>query len=105
MERLQRDRHASPHTIAAYRDTSCLLLAFAQRRLGKAPGALVLGDLDAQFIGLFLQDLEQTRRNSARTRNLRLAAIHSFFRYLALQEPTLSPHPGCSRDPRQEAHA
>lgn len=90
MERLLRDRHASPHTIAAYRDTFRLLLSFAQARLGKAPSALVLGDLDATLIGLFLQDLERTRRNTPRTRNLRLAAIHSFFRYLAVREPTHS---------------
>lgn len=89
-ERLLRDRQASPNTIAAYRDSFRLLLAFAQQRLGKLPSDLVLGDLDAPLIGLFLQDLERTRRNTARTRNVRLAAIHSFFRYLAIQEPTHS---------------
>ena len=89
-ERLLRDRRASPHTIAAYRDTFRLLLTFVQQRLRKNPDALVLGDLDAPLIGLFLQDLERTRGNTARTRNLRLAAIHSFFRYLAVQEPTHS---------------
>jgi integrase/recombinase XerD len=89
-ERLLRDRRASPNTIAAYRDSFRLLLAFAQQRLGKLPSALVLGDLDAPLIGLFLQDLERTRRNTPRTRNVRLAAIHSFFRYLAVEEPTHS---------------
>lgn len=68
----------------------------------------MLGDLDAPFIGLFLQDLERTRRNTARTRNVRLAAIHSFFRYLAVQEPTHSaliqrvlaiPSKRCERKP------
>jgi site-specific recombinase XerD len=107
-QRLLRDRQASSYTIAAYRDSFRLLLAFAQQRLGKPPSALVLGDLDAPFIGLFLQDLERTRRNTARTRNLRLAAIHSFFRYLAVQEPTHSaliqrvlaiPSKRCERKP------
>lgn len=87
-ERLLQDRQASPHTIAAYRDSFRLLLDFAQRRLGKLPSALTLADLDAPLIGAFLQDLERGRRNKARTRNARLAAIHSFFRYLAFQEPT-----------------
>jgi site-specific recombinase XerC len=89
-ERLLRDRQASPHTIAAYPDSFRLLLSFAQHTLGKLPSALTLGDLDAPFICRFLQSLERTRRNSARTRNLRLAAIHSFFRYLATQEPACS---------------
>jgi len=89
-ERLLRDRQASPHTIAAYRDSFRLLLSFAQHTLGKLPSALTLGDLDAPFICRFLQSLERIRRNSARTRNLRLAAIHSFFRYLATREPACS---------------
>lgn len=89
-ERLLRDRQASPHTIAAYRDTFRLLLAFAQQRLGRAPSNLILRDLDAPFIGLFLQHLERIRKNATRTRNARLAAIHSFFRYLAVREPTHS---------------
>ena len=87
-DRLMRERQASPHTIAAYRDTFRLLLAFVQQRLGKAPSALALADLDAPLIGAFLDHLERGRANTARTRNARLAAIHSFFRYAALQEPT-----------------
>jgi site-specific recombinase XerD len=86
-DRLMRERQASPHTIAAYRDTFRLLLAFLQQRLGKAPSALALADLDAPLIGAFLDHLERGRANTARTRNARLAAIHSFFRYAALQEP------------------
>jgi site-specific recombinase XerD len=86
-DRLMRERQASPHTIAAYRDTFRLLLAFLQQRLGKAPSALTLADLDAPLIGAFLDHLERGRANTARTRNARLAAIHSFFRYAALQEP------------------
>ncbi|HJY75906.1 MAG TPA: tyrosine-type recombinase/integrase [Burkholderiales bacterium] len=87
-ERLMRERQASSHTIAAYRDTFRLLLAFVHQRLGKAPCALTLADLDATLIGAFLDHLERSRGNSARTRNARLAAIHSFFGYVALQEPT-----------------
>ena len=86
-DRLLQQRHASPHTIAAYRDSFRLLLNFAAQRLGKAPSDLLIGDLDAPFIGEFLQHLEIDRGNSARTRNTRLAAIHSFFRYVALTEP------------------
>ena len=89
-ERLQQQRNASPNTIAAYRDTFRLLLAFAQERLRKPPSALPLADLDATFVAAFLQHLEKQRRNSVRTRNARLAAIHSFFRYVALQEPAHS---------------
>lgn len=89
-ERLQQQRNASPHTIAAYRDTFRLLLAFAQDRLRKSPSALPLADLDATLVAAFLQHLEKQRRNSVRTRNARLAALHSFFRYVALQEPAHS---------------
>jgi integrase/recombinase XerD len=85
--RLQQQRHVSPHTIAAYRDTFRLLLAYAQEQLGKAPSDLCLQDLDAEFIGHFLQYLEKQRGNSARSRNLRLAAIRSFFRYAAFEAP------------------
>ena len=87
LERLVRERHASPHTVAAYRDTFRLLLNFAQQRLGKPPAALTVADLEARLIGAFLDHLEHGRGNTARTRNARLAAIHSFFRYLAFQEP------------------
>ena len=86
-DRLLRQRHASPHTIAGYRDSFRLLLHFAAQRLGKAPSDLLIEDLDVSFIGAFLQHLETDRGNSARTRNTRLAAIHSFFRYVALTEP------------------
>jgi site-specific recombinase XerC len=72
-DRLMRERHASPHTVAAYRDTFRLLLCFVQRRLKKAPSAVTVVDLDAPSIGAFLDDLERARGNSARTRNARLA--------------------------------
>jgi integrase/recombinase XerD len=86
-DRLLRQRRASPHTVAGYRDTFRLLLRFARQRLGKAPSKLSLKDLDAPFVGDFLDHLEKDRRNGARSRNTRLAAIHSFFHYLSFQEP------------------
>lgn len=89
-DRLLRERQVSPNTIASYRDTFRLLLNFAQVQLKKEPSALELEDLDAPFIAEFLHSLESDRGNSARTRNTRLAAIHSFFRYAALQEPRFS---------------
>lgn len=94
-DRLLRQRQASPHTIAGYRDSFRLLLQFAKKQLGKSPSQLRVEDLDAPFIGLFLDQLESTRKNSARTRNVRLGAIHSFFRYVALEEPAYVLH--CQR--------
>jgi integrase/recombinase XerD len=84
---LLNQRRASPHTIAAYRDTFRLLLGFAQARLGKPPAQLDLADLDAALIGAFLDHLERQRGNSIRSRNAGLAAVHSFFRFAALREP------------------
>ena len=78
IERLRQQRNASAHTIASYRDTFRLLFAFAQRTLRKLPCSLDLPDLDADLISAFLNDIEQHRRNGARTRNLRLTAIRSF---------------------------
>lgn len=89
-QRLAAQRQASPNTIASYRDTFHLLLEFAQERLHKPPSALALADLDAPLIGAFLDDLEQSRGVNVRTRNLRLTAIRSFFRYAAYQEPASS---------------
>jgi site-specific recombinase XerD len=86
-DRLMQQRQASPHTIASYRDTFRLLVRYAQQELKKPPSALVFKDFDTAFIGAFLTQLENKRGNSARTRNTRLAAIHSFFRYVALHEP------------------
>ena len=94
-DRLLHQRQASPHTIAGYRDCFRLLLHFAKERLGKMPSKLLIEDLDAPFIGLFLQHLESVRKNSVRTRNARLGAIHSFFQYVALEEPALALH--CQR--------
>lgn len=86
-ERLQRQKSASPNTVAAYRDTFCLLLRFAENRLGKEPSKLALTDVDAPLVAAFLDSLEKERENTARTRNARLAAIRSFFRFVAFQEP------------------
>ena len=86
-DRLASQRHASQHTIAAYRDTMRLLLAFASEHSAKAPSQLDISDLDAPLIGAFLDHLEHERGNGARTRNARLAAIRSLFRYAALKHP------------------
>jgi len=85
----------SPHTIAAYRDTFRLLLQFASKHLRRAPSQLRTEDIDAPFVGKFLEHLELTRGNGARTRNNRLAALHAFFRYVAVSEPGLALH--CQR--------
>ena len=86
-ERLVNEKGASPHTIAAYRDTFRLLLGFAQERTGKPPCELQIEDLDAPLIAAFLDHLERDRGNGPRTRNARLAAIHSMFRFAALRHP------------------
>lgn len=86
-QRLMQQRNASPHTIASYRDTFRLLFVFAQARLGKPPSRLDLSDLDAPFIGAFLDDLEASRSIGSKTRNLRLTAIRAFFRFVAFEEP------------------
>ena len=86
-DRLVRERNASPHTIASYRDTIRLLLVFASQRTGKQPTRLTLEDLDATLISAFLDHLQSERGCSARTRNLRLTAIRSLFRYCALRYP------------------
>ena len=88
--RLMTQRKVSPHTIASYRDTFRLLLQFAQKRLHKAPSQLGLDDLDASLVGAFLDDLENSRHNGTRSRNLRLTAIRSFFRYASLEAPAHS---------------
>lgn len=92
VQRLMGQKRVSPETVAAYRDTFRLLLSFAQSELSKSPSALTLEDLDAPFVCRFLDHLEEERHNSPRTRNHRLAAIRSFFRYAALEEPALADH-------------
>ena len=86
-DRLINQRHASPHTITGYRDAFRLLLAFAADRTRKRPCDLDIGDLDAPLVGAFLDHLEVDRHNGVRTRNHRLAAIHSLFSYATLRHP------------------
>lgn len=86
-DRLLCQRNVSPNTIACYRDTFRLLLSFMQHKTGTPPEKLELTDLDAPTIAAFLAHLEGERGNSARTRNIRLAAVRSFFHYCALRHP------------------
>lgn len=86
-DRLMTQRQASPRTVGAYRDTMRLLLRFVHDKTGRLPSQLDLADLDAATIGAFLSHLETDRHNSVRTRNARLAAIHSLFGYAALIHP------------------
>jgi integrase/recombinase XerD len=86
-KRLIAQRNVSRNTVASYRDTFRLLLQFAEKRLGRSPSKLKVEDLDASFVGAFLDDAERKRANSARTRNLRLTAIRSFFRFASLELP------------------
>lgn len=87
VDRLAKQRHASPRTTIAYRDTFRLLLCFLQQRTGKQPSELDFEDLDAPSILAFLEHLEHARGNSPRTRNARLAALRSMFAYAALRHP------------------
>jgi site-specific recombinase XerD len=86
-DRLATQRRASPRTIAAYRDTMRLLLIFVHRQTGKQPSTLDWDDLDATTISAFLNHLESDRRNSIRTRNVRLTAIRSLFSFAGLRHP------------------
>jgi integrase/recombinase XerD len=86
-KRLIAQRKASQHTISAYAYTFRLLLKFAQKRLGIPPSKLTLADLNAPLLAEFLDDLEVSRANGARSRNARLAAIRSFYHYAALEAP------------------
>ena len=85
--RLIHQRHASPNTIDSYRDTFKLMLQFAKKQLGKEPSYLTVEDIDASLVNAFLNDLEESRGICARSRNLRLTAIRSFFRYIAFELP------------------
>lgn len=86
-QRLIAPRRSSPHTIAAYRDTFRLLLRFVQEATTTPPAKLDLHDLDAPLVGAFLDHLEADRGVAVSTRNARLAAVHSFFRFAALCHP------------------
>lgn len=89
-DRLQSQLGASPHTVASYRDTFRLLLVFASKRLTRAPSKLRLQDLDTALLGAFLHHLEHARSNAPKTRNVRLAALRSFFRFVSYAEPACS---------------
>lgn len=91
-DRLCTQMQASPNTVAAYRDTFRLLFRYANEKTGKAPTKLALEQLDVTLVGDFLVHMEEQRRNSARSRNARLAAIRSFFRFVAMKEPALLLH-------------
>jgi integrase/recombinase XerD len=86
-DRLLQQWRASVHTVASYRDAFRLLLRFANEKLGKEPSVLSLEDLTPDFLSSFLEYVEKGRNNSVRTRNARLAAIHSFFRYVSFRAP------------------
>jgi site-specific recombinase XerD len=89
-QRLMQERRVSPHTIGSYRDTFRLFLKFLHERLHKAPCQLLFENIEAPLVTAFLDHLEKQRGLSVRSRNLRLTAIHSFFRYLAYELPTHS---------------
>lgn len=95
MKHLASERNASPHTTMAYRDSLKLLLKFAAQKRHRGIAALQFDDMNPELILDFLGYLETTRHNSIRTRNARLAAIHSFFRYVQEREPALAS--GCQR--------
>jgi integrase/recombinase XerD len=85
--KLIQHKDASPHTIASYRDTWRLLLHYAQQATGTPPEKMRLAQIDYDLITRFLHHLDTERGNAASTRNNRLAAIHSMFRYAALHAP------------------
>lgn len=89
-QRLMQQRQASPHTISSYRDSFRQLLRFAQRHRHKPPSSLSFQEIDAPLVVAFLDDLERRQDVSVRSRNLRLTAIHSFFRYAAFEMPAHS---------------
>lgn len=89
-QRLMQQRQASRHTIASYRDTFRLLLQFTEKRLHKPPSRVTLEEINAPLVAAFLNDLEKSRSITARSRNLRLTAIRSFFRYAAFDAPAHS---------------
>lgn len=105
-QRLMQQRHASTHTISSYRDTFRQFLKFIQKRLHKQPSRLSFEEIDAPLIVAFLDDLEKRQGISIRSRNLRLTAIHSFFRYAAFETPANSAQiqPG-ARHTQQALHA
>jgi integrase/recombinase XerD len=94
LRRLVAQRGASARTVESYRDAFELLFGYLEQRTGKPPSALRMADLDAPAVLDFLDHLETGRGNSVRTRNARLAAIHSFMRYAAIRDPASLPITG-----------
>lgn len=94
-DRLRGQLGASPHTVASYRDTFRILLQYATKHRHRQPSDLAVEELDASFVTGFLDHLERERGNSVRTRNARLAALHGFFKFVAVNEPALALH--CQR--------
>ena len=92
VERLLAQNNASPHTVASYRDSFRLLLAYASRQLGRQPTDLLVTDISANLVVRFLSDLEHHRNNTVSTRNVRRSAIRKFFQFVAEQEPALLSH-------------
>ncbi len=89
-QRLMQQRQASPHTITSYRDTFCQFLKFSEQRLKQAPSRLSFHQIDAPLITAFLDHLEKQGGISSRSRNLRLTALRSFFRFAAFEAPAHS---------------
>src|SRR5690348_11997216 len=89
VEYLLNQKHASPRTLAAYRDAFRLLLAFVREAHGVEPAVLNIENLDAPIILAFLDHIERQRANSIRSRNARLAAVRSFFRFVQMREPAV----------------
>jgi site-specific recombinase XerD len=89
-QRLMQQKKVSPHTLCSYRDTFRLLLRFANKKLHTTPEQILIEQIDAQMVTAFLNDLENSRGVSARTRNLRLTAIRSFFRFASYELPSKS---------------
>ena len=102
-KRLIAQRRASPHTIGSYRDAFRLLLQFAEQRLGKAPSRLTLEDLQAPFLGVFLDNLESTRANGARSRNTPDCHSVLFSLYCVGSAPVRWADPTRTRDSQQAA--
>lgn len=104
-QRLMQQRRASVHTIASYRDTFKMLLQFVHKRLRKAPAALALNDIDAPLVMAFLDEMERVRGITARTRNLRLTAVHSLPIRGLRSADALGADPACAGHPSQAVHA
>lgn len=87
LDRLMSQKNASPRTVESYRDTFRMIFRYAQKQLHKSPVLFTLNDFNAKLILGFLRHLEKDRHNSIRSRNARLAALHSFSRYVSIECP------------------